>query len=151
MIGATPVDIGRIDYEDYDERADQHLMDEDVGAVSLSTQCYGCGSWEICAEYVKTAKGKGKGSDEGKGKGTVSYPYRNEQNQSSRKTCYEASTKGFKASCFKCRQFGHRAADCQPNAADSVEEIADADDEVPLGGVWVRVDVQRNTRSCHSE
>ena len=101
MSGPTPMDVGKIDCEGYDEWADQLLMDEDIGAVSLSTQCYGCGGWGHLRRDCPNSKCKGKGADKGKGKGPMSYQYRSEQNQSYGKTAFKggnASSKGFQGS-----------------------------------------------------
>ena len=43
---------------------------------------------------------------------------------------------GFKGSCFRCGQQGHRANECRNHSANAVEE-EDEEEAVPLGGVWM--------------
>ena len=72
MEGPTPVDVGKIDHE-----CESENMEDDVAAVSWSTQCRGCGGWghlrRECPSVAKDGKGGpawGKGlGEKGEGKG----------------------------------------------------------------------------------
>ena len=44
---------------------------------------------------------------------------------------------GFKGSCFRCGQQGHRANECRNHSANAVEEEDEEEEAVPLGGVWM--------------
>ena len=72
MEGPTPMDVGKIDHE-----CESENLEDDVAAVSWSTQCLGCGGWghlrRECPSVVNDGKGGkawGKGlGEKGKGKG----------------------------------------------------------------------------------
>ena len=111
-----------------------------MAAVSWSTQCLGCGGWghlrRECPSVANDGKGGkawGKGlGEKGKGKGLST---KGGQKGDSRGV--KGSGKGgFKGSCFRCGQQGHRANECRNHAANAVEE-EDEEEAVPLGGVWM--------------
>ena len=120
MEGPTPMDVGKIDNE-----CESENLEDDVAAVSWSTQCVGCGGWDNlrreCPSVAKDGKGgkalgKGPGG-RSKGKGLST---KGGQKGDGRGT--KASGKGgFKGSCFLCDHQEHRANECRTHSAN-VEE-----------------------------
>ena len=107
MEAPTPMDVGMIDHE-----CESENLEDDVAAVSWSTQCPGCGGWghlpRECPSVANDGKGGkawGKGlGEKGKGKGLST---KGGQKGDSRGV--KGSGKGgFKGSCFLCGQQGHR-------------------------------------------
>ena len=118
------MDVGKIDHECQSEN-----LEDDVAAVSCSTQCLGCGGWERGGGGKAWGKGLG---EKGKGKGLST---KGGQKGDSRGV--KGSRKGgFKGSGFRCGQHRHRANECQNHSANAVEEEVE-DEAVPLGGVWM--------------
>ena len=150
MTGPAPMDIGWVDSRrrrmgamQWDEEdvgfgghVDQQIEEEDISAVSLATQCHGCGGWGHLRRECPTSKGKGKGFDKGKGKGNYDQNSTPTYGKSGFKGG-KASSKGFKGACWKCGLPGHRAVDCQSKSANAVTEVDVDDQEVQLGGVWM--------------
>ena len=143
-VGPTPMDVGEV--------CDEDSGDDEIGAVSMNTQCHACGGWghfrRDCptAAAKGTGKGKGKSPESGKG-GQPSWMKGGGKGA-------KGGTKGggFKGACFLCGKTGHRAVECrsrQANAVDEDEPWAEDEqqEEVPLGGVWAvgAVDVGKKT------
>ena len=89
MEGPTP----KVDHE-----CESENLEDDVAAVSWSTQCFGCGGWghlrRECPSVAKDGKGSkavGKGQ-RCKGKGL------------STKGVHKGDSRGAKESCFRCGQ-----------------------------------------------
>ena len=72
MEGRTPMDVGKIDHE-----CERENMEDDVAAVSWSTQCFACGGWGHLRRECPSVGNDGKGGkawgkglgEKGKGKG----------------------------------------------------------------------------------
>ena len=56
MEGPTPMDVGNIDHEWVSEN-----LEDDVAAVSWSTQCLGCGAWRYLRRECPSVANDGKG------------------------------------------------------------------------------------------
>ena len=56
MEGPTPMDVGKIDHECKSEN-----LEDDVAAVSWSTQCLGCGGWGHLRRECPSGANDGKG------------------------------------------------------------------------------------------
>ena len=65
MEGPTPMDVGKIDHE-----CESENLEDDVAAVSWSTQCLGCGGWDHLRRECPSVENDGKGGKAwGKGLG----------------------------------------------------------------------------------
>ena len=131
MQGPAPMDIGQVE----DENAKSHdysANEEEIGAVSMSTQCHGCGGWGHLKRDCPTIKGKGKsggkggskgggkGGDKGGGKGWLK----------------DGGKSGFRGACYKCGKVGHRAFECTGSDVKMANGV-DEEEHVDLGGVWM--------------
>jgi hypothetical protein len=144
--GPCPMDVGKVEFEDEND----YGYEEEVGAVSMSTQCHGCQGWGHLRRDCPTVKGQGKGGEKGKGKGKGdwenSYGHRQPEwrkGGEGLKGQKGAGKGGFKGACFKCGKPGHRAVDCHVKMANAVEEEFE---EVPLGGVWMIGNVEDKSK-----
>ena len=57
MEGPTPMDVGKIDHE-----CESENLEDDVAAVSWSTQCLGCGGWGHLRRECPSVANDGKGA-----------------------------------------------------------------------------------------
>ena len=125
MEGLTPMDVGKIDNE-----CESENLEDEVAAVSWSTQCVGCGGWDNLRRECPSVAKDGKGSKAlGKGPGGRStgkgLSTKGGQKGDGRGT--KGSGKGgFKGSCFLFDQQEHRAHECQTHSANVEEEDEEA-------------------------
>ena len=126
-MGPVPMDVGFVrGGELYHSKS--HELHGDIDAISMNTLCNRCkGSGHIARDCVTMGKGKcakdAKG-DEGKGgKGSIRFHVM-------------GRGKGqFCGKCHNCQQWGHRAFEWRPRAANAVEKDGGAaEDEAEIGG-----------------
>ena len=157
MAGPCPMDVGRVDCEHGQHGGLEDSGCDDVGAVSMQTQCHGCWGWGHMKRECPTAKGgkgvhkgMGKGGQGGKGgfgkgggKGDKGGQKGNWQQQSWQQQGDKGGQKGtwrYQGDCWKCGKKGHKAAECHTRMANAVEEAGEqeaAAAAVDMGGVWV--------------
>ena len=129
----VPMDVGWV----HNQEQDEHVEQEDVGAVTMNTVCHGCGGcghlkWE-CPTLQRNEKANRKsGYEKGKGKG-VTDVYRGGDTGKG-KGDKGAGKSGFKGTCYKCGKQGHRAADCRTrvNMVDEYEDEDECEMQPPL-------------------
>ena len=135
MSGPTPMDVGEVQGESWDENGGD-WEDTEIQAVGPNTQCHRCGGWghmaRECATYPGKAKGKGKDSNKGKGKGFA----KGGKGAAGKGGEFKGKGKGYQGTCWTCGNVGHKSNECSMHRqANSIEEAGS--EEIEIGGVWM--------------
>ena len=131
MQGPAPMDIGEVG----DENSNCHDCgehEEEIGAVSMSTQCHGCGGWGHLKRDCPTVKGKGKSGGKGGSKGGT----KGGDKGSGKGYLKDGGKSGFRGACYKCGKVGHRSFECTSSDIKMANAVNE-EEQVDLGGVWM--------------